>query len=106
LSEELLVREARRRAGIFGNLPRLLRELAAAVREIDPRAEAYLFGSVAEGKHLLSSDIDILVVSDKDPALILAELWRHGFKDPFEIHVVTRSMLEAYRRRARLIRIG
>ena len=91
MSEKILVEEARRRAEIFKNLPRYLRIIMKTVKELDKDAELYLFGSVAEGKHLLSSDIDILVVTDLPPAEVLSALWNQGIKDPFEIHVITRG---------------
>ncbi len=103
MSEELLVSEARRRAEVFKNLQKYLRVIMEVVNGIDENAEVYLFGSVVEGKHLLSSDIDILVVTNKPAGEVLAELWSKGIKDPFEIHVVTREMLEAYKRRAKLV---
>jgi len=105
LSERLLVEEAKRRAEIFRNLEKYLRVIAEAVKEIDGDAEVYLFGSVAEGRHLLSSDIDVLVVTDKPPGEVLAKLWERGIKDPFEIHVVTREMLEIYKKKAKLVEI-
>ena len=105
MSERLLVEEARRRRRVFRDLDRYLRVIVRVVRELDPDARAYLFGSVAEGRHLYSSDIDVLVVTDRPPGEVLAELWRRGIGDPFEIHVVTEDMLEAYRRRGRLVEI-
>jgi predicted nucleotidyltransferase len=106
LSEEFWLREARRRREVFENLDTYLRRLAAFVKRLDPASEIYLFGSVAEGRYLYSSDIDVLVVSDVlKPGETLAALWAEGFGDPFEIHVVDRAAAEVYRRRARLIPI-
>ncbi len=105
-SAEFLVKEAKRRAEVFGNLQQYLEKLAAIVAKLDPNAEVYLFGSVAENKHLLSSDIDILVVTGKKPGEVLAELWREGIGDPFEIHVVTDDVVEVYRRRSTLVKIN
>ena len=103
--EELLISEAKHRAHIFKNLDKYLRKIAEIIKEIDKEAQIYLFGSVAEKKHLLSSDIDILVVTDKPPGLILSELWKKGIKDPFEIHVITKTTLKLYARRAKLVKI-
>jgi len=105
LSEKLLVKEAKRRAEVFKNLNQYLKILIETVREMDRKAETYLFGSVAEGKYLLSSDIDILVVTDLPPGEILSKLWLKGIKDPFEIHIVGRNMLEIYKRRAKLLKV-
>ena len=103
---KLLIKEAKRRAEIFKNLDKYLKKITEIVKELDKNAEVYLFGSVAQGKHLLSSDIDILVVTNLAPAKVLAILWEKGIKDPFEIHVVTKEMLEIYKRRAKLIKIS
>ncbi|GBC69064.1 hypothetical protein HRbin01_00755 [archaeon HR01] len=105
-SAEFLVKEARRRAEVFRNLRHYLERLADVIARLDPSAEVYLFGSVAENRHLLSSDIDILVVSEKKPGEVLAELWRKGFGDPFEVHVVAADALEDYRRRTTLVKIN
>ncbi|GAY25600.1 DNA polymerase beta subunit [Desulfurococcaceae archaeon AG1] len=104
--EEFLVREAKRRAEIFSNLDKYLRKIVEIVTRLDPGAEVYLFGSVAEDRHLLSSDIDVLVVTKISPGEVLASLWREGIKDPFEIHVITADLLDIYKRRAKLIRIS
>jgi len=100
------VREAKRRAEVFRNLPKYLKLIRDIIMRLDKNAEIYLFGSVAEGRNLLSSDIDILVVTSISPSKILAELWKAGIKDPFEIHVVNRETFEAYKKRAKLVPIA
>jgi len=105
LSEKLLVKEARRKAEIFRNLDKYLKTIVEAVKTLDKTAEVYLFGSVAEGRHLLSSDIDVLVVTNLPPGEILSTLWKKGIKDPFEIHVVTREMFKRYEKRTKLVKI-
>ena len=105
LSEELLVKEAKRKAEVFKNLQKYLKTLVRVVKELDEDAEVYLFGSVAEGKHTLSSDIDVLVVTNQPPGKVLATLWESGIKDPFEIHVITKNLLKTYRKRAKLVMI-
>jgi len=106
LWEELLVEEARERKRIFENLSVYLERIVEAVTRLDPRAEVYLFGSVAERKYLLSSDIDVLVVTNTSPGRVLAELWASGIREPFEIHVVNRELLEIYEKRSKLIRVS
>ena len=106
MSERLLVREARRRAEIFKNLDRYLKLIAETVKRLDEGARVYLFGSVAEGRHLPSSDIDVLVVTERPPGEVLAALWSQGIKDPFEVHVVAKDALEQYRRRAKLVEVA
>ncbi len=106
MSEELLIKEARRKAEVFRNLSKYLEVIVKTVKELDSRAEVYLFGSVAEGKYLLSSDIDVLVVTNLRPTEVLPILWERGIKDPFEVHVVTKEELELYRRRSYLIKVA
>jgi len=106
LWEELLVEEARERKRVFENLSVYLERIVEIVKRLDPNAEVYLFGSVAEGRYLLSSDIDVLVVTSVNPGRVLAELWNSGIRDPFEIHVVTREHLEIYKKRSKLVKIN
>lgn len=105
MSEDFVVEEARRRAEVFKNLPRYLEVIVETVKSLDRDARVYLFGSVAEGRYLLSSDIDILVVTKLKPGEVIAALWDKGIGDPFEIHVVNEEMLEVYRRRAKLVEL-
>ena len=81
LWKDLLIDEAKRRREIFENLDEYLKKIVEIVKKLDSNAELYLFGSVAEGKHLISSDIDILVVSNLHPSRIIAELWSNGIND-------------------------
>ena len=104
--EELLIEEAKRRAQIFGDLNKYLEIIVETVKKLDKEAEVYLFGSVAEGKHLLSSDIDILVITNTPPSKVLAELWNKDVKEPFEIHVTTKDKSEIYKRKAKLIKLS
>ena len=104
-SKKLLVKEARRRAEVFKNLDKYLRIIAEVVKKLDPEAKAYLIGSVAEGRHLLSSDIDVLIVTKLPPGKILSELWRAGIKDPFEIHVTPKNQLKKYSEKTKLFEI-
>jgi predicted nucleotidyltransferase len=101
-----LIVEATRRREVFERLDEYLKKIVEIVEKLDSNAEVYLFGSVAEGRHLISSDIDILVVSNLHPGKIIAELWSNGIDDPFEIHVITRDMLETYKRRMKLIKLN
>src|SRR3990170_8387090 len=87
MSHEILVKTALERQEAFKNLAKHLKTIKKTVNELDPQAEVYLFGSVAEKKHNYSSDIDILIITKLHPAKIHAELWKVGIKEPFEIHV-------------------
>jgi len=89
----------------FDNLSRHLKTIKETVHKLDSEAEVYLFGSVAEGTHNYSSDIDILVITNVYPAKIHAELWEAGIKEPFEIHIHNRKEAEFFTRRASLKKI-
>lgn len=104
-SRELILKYARRRRDVFENLDKYLEKIKEIVKNIDHDAEIYLFGSVAEGKHLLSSDIDILIISKTPKEKIIVELWRNGIDYPFEFHVYPPPYLDLFRRRAKLIKI-
>jgi len=86
-SHEIPVKTANKRQEAFKNLSKHLKTIKKTVTELDPEAEAYLFGSIAEKKHNYSSDIDIFIVTKLYPAKVHAELWKAGIKEPFEIHV-------------------
>jgi len=53
----------------------------------------------------LSSDIDILIITDKPREKIVTELWRNGISDPFEIHIHTVEYLDLFKKRAKLVKI-
>ncbi|MEM4912644.1 MAG: nucleotidyltransferase domain-containing protein [Desulfurococcaceae archaeon] len=104
MSEKLLVKLAKHRAEVFRNLEHYLKVIVKAVKELDEKAEVYFFGSVAEGTYTLSSDIDVLVVTDQSPENVLMKLWEKGIKDPFEVHIIRREMLDLYKRRSKLMK--
>lgn len=105
MSHEILVKNALKRREAFENLAEKLRIIKETVGRLDLEAETYIFGSVAEGRHNLSSDIDILVITRSDPAKIHSELWRAGIKEPFEIHVETPERAASYKSRMKLVKI-
>ncbi len=59
-----------------------------------------------KGKYTLASDIDVLVVTKRKPAEVIAVLWEKGIKEPFEIHVISKELLTFYTKRAKLVRIA
>ncbi|MEM1606032.1 MAG: nucleotidyltransferase domain-containing protein [Fervidicoccaceae archaeon] len=104
MSEKLLVKLAKHRAEVFRNLEHYLKVIVKAVKELDEKAEVYLFGSVAEDTYMLLSDIDILIVTDQSPENVLVELWEKGIKDTFEVHIIRREILDLYKRRSKLVK--
>ena len=105
MSNELLVKNALKRQEAFKNLAGYLKIIKETVREVDPHAKAYMFGSVVENKNNYSSDIDILIITKLPPAKIHAELWKAGIKEPFEIHVYTPKEATFFKTRAKLVKI-
>jgi len=85
------------------------KEYAKRIKEIAKseleNVKVFVFGSVVEGKHTPSSDIDILILSDSMPksmkkrASIKAKILKEiGILSPFEIHLVDPKEFEWYRR--------
>ncbi|MCS7365674.1 MAG: nucleotidyltransferase domain-containing protein [archaeon GB-1867-035] len=105
MSHKILVKEAIRSQEAFKNLEKHLETIKQTVKEIDSKAEIYLFGSIAEKTHTYSSDIDILIITKENPSQIHLKLWKAGIKPPFEIHIQPPEKLELYKKRAKLIKI-
>jgi len=82
-----IVAEALRRREILDNLQTYLRRLKEIALKVDPEAKIYLFGSVAEGKHTYSSDVDVLIITERDRLEMLRALLAEEFIKFFEIHV-------------------
>jgi len=94
-----------------------LPKISKAASELLGDAKVYLFGSVAEGKAVLSSDIDILIVtgvedvrSGKKRADIIAKIEERAglpLVHPYEFHLMTqdefREWLEVFK--PKLVRI-
>jgi len=99
------VKRALQKRRVFDSLKEHLDVLKRVVCELDPDAEVYLFGSVAESRSNLASDIDILIVTKVNPAKVHFELWRAGVKEPFEIHVHTKDEATFYEGRVRLLKV-
>jgi predicted nucleotidyltransferase len=99
------VKTALKRREAFRNLAEHLKTIRRIVHKLDPEAEAFVFGSVAEKKHNYSSDIDVLIVTRMSPAEVSSELWKAGIREPFEIHVHTPEEAVFYQKRVRLIKI-
>ncbi len=103
---DLLRRRQAAKEEVVRNLNFYLCKILQIVRQRDPSAEVYLFGSFARGVARPDSDIDVLIISDvlgRDllstaEALdrITAEL---GVTGVFEIHIVTRDLFQKWHRR-------
>jgi|YelNatPaOPRAMG01_1025707.scaffolds.fasta_scaffold122323_2 predicted nucleotidyltransferase len=105
MSHKILIENAIKRQKAFKNLEKNLQTIKKTVNKLDPNAEIYLFGSVAEKRHNYSSDIDILIITTVKPAIVHAELWKSGIKEPFEIHVHSPEKAAFYKTKAKLVKV-
>ena len=74
------------------------------IHEFDEYAEVYVFGSVVEGRYTASSDIDILIISDRIPREKRAEIkakirGKIGIQVPIQLHIATREEYNKWYRR-------
>ncbi len=97
-----LVEEALRRRELFDNLTAYLERFKMIVLKVDPNAEMNVFGSVAEGTHNYSSDVDILVITEEDRVKMLEAVAREEFiRDTCS----KTEEIEWYRRMAKLVKV-
>ena len=87
-----------------------VRRIALAAKEVLGECEVYVFGSVAEGRAVGGSDVDVLIVSKSTPRTnrgrwevltrieVLAGL---PYYHPYQIHLVTPGEAEWYFRHAK-----
>jgi len=100
-----IVAEALRRREILDNLQTYLRRLKETALKVDPEAKIYLFGSVAEGKHTYSSDVDVLIITERDRLEMFRALLAEEFIKFFEIHVRNPKEAWWYRRMTKLVEV-
>ncbi len=105
MSHEIIVKTALKRQEAFRNLEKHLKTIKETINKLDPEAETFMFGSVAEKKHNYSSDVDILIITKLDPAKVHSELWKAGIRDPFEIHVHSPEKATFFKARTKLVKI-
>ena len=106
MSSEYLIEEVQRRRQVFKNLKKHLENIRETLSGLDRDVEIYLFGSVADNTSNLSSDIDVLVITDLEPAKVHLVLWKKGIREPFEIHVQPPEKLKHYKERSSLLQIN
>lgn len=75
---------------LLRNYMEVAREVKRIVRSVDPDARVFVFGSVVRGRYTAASDIDILVVTDRDEEKyrIMVEVYKR-VEAPVELHVTT-----------------
>ncbi len=106
------------RAEIVRKYKEWLPKIANAAREVLGDVDVYLFGSVAEGKAAVSSDIDIMIVTHREDiargrkrAEVIAEIEERvglPFVHPFEFHLMTEKEFRKWMRifRPKLVRVS
>ena len=102
---EYIVSEALKRREVHDNLWKYLEMFKRVVLEVDPNAEIYLFGSVAEGVWNYSSDIDILIITVKDKLKILEALAKEDYMKFFDVHIRSPTEASWYKIMTKLVRI-
>ena len=65
------------------------------IRNLDPKAEVYVFGSAVTGRYTGASDIDILIVTEniEEKYEMMARAYM-ATSAPIELHIVTRRQFE------------
>lgn len=100
-----MMETARRRAEMLRRWREFVCVVAEAVRRVLGDADVYVFGSVVSGDSVASSDVDVLVVSDRVPESMLergalkVEIERAAglpVYHPFELHIVRSEEAEHY----------
>lgn len=94
--ENFLVDEAKRRFEFFSNIDSYLKRIKQVLHNIDPQVKVFLFGSTARGENVFASDIDVLILTDLNPGLVIATLRKEGFDETFEFHVVDSRRFKIY----------
>jgi len=102
---KVLIQRGLERQKIFRNLEKYLSIIKTVIKQLDSTAIIYLFGSVAEKTHTYRSDIDILIITNQEPAIIHKALWNAGIKEPFEIHIHTSEYAPVFTNRSTMIEI-
>jgi len=79
------------------NYIEVAREVKKIVKTIDPEAQLYVFGSVVRRKYTATSDIDILVVTEKlqQKYEIIVQVYK-SIEAPVELHITTEEIFEKW----------
>lgn len=72
------------------NYMEVVHEVRDIIRKIDPDARVYVFGSLVRGKFTASSDIDLIVVTEKVERKyeMMVRVYKAS-EAPIKLHVVT-----------------
>lgn len=102
----VILKLRKERFKFFREADRYLKRIKEIARRHLADPEVYVFGSFAENRHVPSSDIDVLIVSERvtpdDRVKVLSDIYREfGYEHPFEIHLTDSEGLRWYRRFAK-----
>jgi predicted nucleotidyltransferase len=73
---EYYYRKLEKNKEFFSRINDIAKEIEKKAKEIFEDAEVYITGSYARGEHTLSSDLDILIVSEEIPEKFTFEWYR------------------------------
>ena len=73
-----MVREAKRRREVFVNILSYLNKFKEIINRIDPNRKVFLFGSTVRREYTSSSYIDILIVTEADPSIVIHLFRKRG----------------------------
>lgn len=76
------------------------RKVKNIIKNVDPGAKVYVFGSVVKGTYTGASDIDILVITENvhKKHEIMVEVYSRT-EAPVELHIVTPRVFERWYKR-------
>jgi len=102
---DLVLSQKKEEEKYFKNYSSYAKKIAIITRKSLPDLKIYLFGSILKNKQTPSSDIDLLIFSEKMPQRLSARnrikvkiLKEIGFFSPFELHLVNREEFEFYQK--------
>jgi len=82
------------------NYMKVASEVKEIIKGIDSNAKVYVFGSVVKGRYTATSDIDILVVTERieEKYRMMVEVYKR-IKAPVELHITTPKKFASWYRR-------
>jgi predicted nucleotidyltransferase len=87
----------RRKLGYLSKFREVARAVKELVVQVDPEARVYICGSLLRGRFTASSDIDILVVSERPELEYRIKTLVYGSTEaPVQIHFCSREKLETW----------
>ncbi|MGA1975969.1 MAG: nucleotidyltransferase domain-containing protein [Conexivisphaerales archaeon] len=93
-------RSGRKALSDLGDYMRIAKAVKGLAKAVDPDSKVYVFGSAVRGDFTASSDIDILIVSERKELEDEMKLSIYRKVDaPIEVHFSTPQLFEGWYRR-------